>query len=70
VLFEKIDGLLHFESKLVGLQLFTRDSGHSNLSLESALQGREVEIGGTIMVARPRWFRWGAVDHRNPQDPY
>ena len=28
MLFEEIDGMPHFESKLVGLQLFTRDSSH------------------------------------------
>jgi hypothetical protein len=31
VFFEKIDGVPHFERKLVGLQFFTGDSGHENL---------------------------------------
>ena len=31
VLFEEIDRVLDFERKLVGLQLFTRDSSHENL---------------------------------------
>jgi hypothetical protein len=33
VFFEKIDCVPDFERKLVGLQLFTGDSGHENLRL-------------------------------------
>jgi hypothetical protein len=34
VFFKKIDCVPDFERKLVGLQLFTGDSGHENLRLE------------------------------------